>query len=68
MSINWEKIFNKYKGKWVALLEDQITVVGSGKTAKQALTEAEANGHKKTFLTRIPEKDIAFVGFFSIYK
>lgn len=63
MAIDWTKIYEKYKGLWVALLDDEKTVVGSGKTAKAAWEEAQRGGYKKPILTRMPEKLITYVGF-----
>lgn len=63
MAINWTKIYKKYKGLWVALLDDEQTVVGSGKTAKEAWEEAKRRGYKKPILTRMPEKLVTYVGF-----
>src|SRR6266496_3033437 len=31
---DWSKIYQKYKGMWVALKEDEVTVVGAGSTSK----------------------------------
>ena len=39
MAIDWTKNFKKYKGLWVALKKDQVTVVASGKTAKEVLEQ-----------------------------
>lgn len=44
MSIDWSKVYKKYKGLWVALKDDYITVVGSGKTPEEALKLAKKNG------------------------
>jgi hypothetical protein len=63
MAIDWTKIYKKYKGLWVALLDDEQTVVGSGKTAKEAWEEAKRKGYKKPILTRMPEKLVTYVGF-----
>ena len=63
MPIDWTKIYKKYKGLWVALKSDEQTVVASGKTAKEALEKAQAEGCKKPILTYMPEKLITYVGF-----
>ena len=59
---DWTKIQKKYKGLWVALLDDEQTVVGSGKTAKQAWGEAQGKGHKRPILTRMPKELVTYVG------
>lgn len=62
-SIDWTKIYKKYKGLWVALRDDEETVVGSGKTARDALEKARKNGYKDPILTRMPDKIAPYVGF-----
>ncbi len=62
MAIDWSQIFKKYRGLWVALLEDEKTVVASGKTAKEAWQKARKKGFAKPILTRMPEKLIPYVG------
>ena len=39
------------------------TVVGNGKTAKQAFEKAQKKGYKNPILTRMPEKLITYVGY-----
>ena len=63
MAIDWTKIYKKYKGLWVALKDDEKTVVGSGKTAKEALEKAQKMGYENPILTRMPEQLITYVGF-----
>lgn len=63
MAIDWTKIYKRYKGLWVALKADEITVVGSGKTAKEAWAQAQERGYKKPILTRMPEELVTYVGF-----
>ena len=62
MAINWTKLFNKHKGKWVALKDDEVTVVGSGKTIKMALAAARKKGHENPILFRVPTKLVLRVG------
>lgn len=63
MAIDWTKIYQQYKGLWVALKDDEKTVVGSGKTAKEAWEEAQRKGYKKPILTRMPEELVTYVGY-----
>lgn len=60
-SKNWTKIYNKYKGLWVALKQDEETVVGSGKTLKEAMEQAKEKGYERPIMTRVPEKPLTFV-------
>jgi len=63
MAIDWTKIYKKYKGLWVALEDDEKTVISSGKTAKEAWDKAIKKGYKKPILTHMPDKLVAYVGF-----
>lgn len=42
-----------YEGKWVAILEDEERVVGSGDTPIQAKAEAVANGYDGAALFKV---------------
>lgn len=61
-AIDWSKIYKKYKGLWVALLDDETTVVGSGRTLKEAKEVAKKKGYGNPIMTRMPERLIPFVG------
>lgn len=63
MAIDWTKIYKKYKGLWVALEDDEKTVIASGKTAKEAFLSAQEKGYEKPILTHVPEKLVGYVGF-----
>lgn len=63
MAIDWTNMYEKYKGLWVALKDDEVTVVSSGKTAEEALRKAREEGYENPILTRMPEKLVAYVGF-----
>jgi hypothetical protein len=60
--INWKAIYTNYKGLWVALDEDNETVVGSGQSPEQALDEAHIKGFSNAALTYVPEEVINFAG------
>ena len=59
---DWTKIYKKYKGQWVALASDEETVVGFGKTLKDALNKAKRGGHTDPIMTRMPNNLSPFVG------
>lgn len=63
MAIDWTKIYEKYKGLWVALKDDEKTVVASGKTAKEALNKAKEKGYENPILTFMPERLVTYIGF-----
>jgi hypothetical protein len=59
---DWTHLFEKYRGKWVALAADETTVLAAGTTAK----EVHADGLKRTrtpILYRVPDTLDAFVGY-----
>ena len=64
-AIDWSKISVKYKGLWVALKDDEVTVISSGKTLKEAAKKAEEKGFKNPIFTRFDSKPIyRFTGLF----
>ena len=63
MALDWTKIYKKYKGMWVALAPDEVTVVGSGKTLKEAITKAEKKGFMQPIVNRMPVTLTSYVGF-----
>jgi len=64
MIVNWTKIYKKYKGLWVALKDDEKSVVASGKTVKKVMERAKAEGYKEPILFRVPSKILPYVGSF----
>ncbi|MCX6703101.1 MAG: DUF5678 domain-containing protein [Candidatus Zambryskibacteria bacterium] len=62
MSKDWTKLYKKYKGLWVALASDEITVLASGKTVKEVILKAKKKTSDMPVLTRIPETLTAYVG------
>lgn len=62
MAIDWTKIYQQYKGLWVALLDDEQTVVASGKTLKDAIKEAQKKGFPQPIMMRIPTEIVPYIG------
>ena len=62
MAIDWTKIYEKYKGLWVPLKDDQVTVLASGKTAKEAWDKARETGYQKPILFRVPTEIVPYIG------
>ena len=56
---DWTHLFEKYRGKWVVLAEDETTVRGSGNTAREAYEAA----HRRGILYRVPSRLDYFVGY-----
>lgn len=65
-AIDWSKIYKKYKGLWVALLDDQQTVVGSGDSIERALAEARKKGYDDPIVMRMPSKILPYIGGFPV--
>jgi hypothetical protein len=62
MAKDWTHLFEKYRGKWVALAEDETTVLAAADTAK----EAYAAALKRTafpILHQVPETLDLFAGY-----
>jgi Family of unknown function (DUF5678) len=55
---DWTKIYQdpKYKGRWVALKDDEETIAASGKTAREAIEQAKQLGHPNAILMFVPVK------------
>lgn len=62
MAKDWTKIYKKYKGLWVALAEDEETVLGVGKTVREALVQAKKKSSQTPFLTRMLDSLASYVG------
>lgn len=63
MNTNLTKIFNKYKGLWVALDEPLKKVISSSKSAEKAYREALKKGYKKPTLFKVPQENLPYFGF-----
>lgn len=62
MPIDWTKLFRRFKGMWLALGDDETTVIASGKSAKEALENAKKKGVLSPILTRMPDRLEPYVG------
>lgn len=62
MAIDWTKLFKKYKGMWIALEDDEVTVISTGATAKVALDKAKKSGNNNPILFRVPNKVLPLIG------
>lgn len=60
--IDWTNIYKKYKGLWVALKNDEVTVITSGENAKETWEKAQKKGFKDPILMNVPKKLTYFVG------
>ena len=61
-TIDFTQILAKYKGQWVALDDDEITVISSGETAKDAQKGAISKGKGNPILFKVPTEVISYIG------
>lgn len=62
MPIEWTSIYRRFKGLWVALSDDEKTVIASGKTAKEVRDKARRKGHEVPIMARVPDRLSPYVG------
>ena len=62
MAIDWSKNFKKYKGLWVAMKNDEITVIASDRTAKGVLEKSCKKGLSDPILFKVPTEVIPQIG------
>ena len=60
---DFTKIYQEYRGKWVALDRTETKVLASSKKAQEALRQARTKGEKRPILMKIPEKFLSYIGF-----
>lgn len=63
MKIDLTKIYNKYKGLWVALDNSLKSVISADKDATKAYRKAIKQGYKKPTMFKVPLKNIPYFGF-----
>ena len=61
-AIDWTKIYKNYRGKWVALKDDEQTVVASGETLKEVMGESQKKGLFHPVVTQVPQEILPIVG------
>ncbi|OVE79314.1 hypothetical protein BVY00_00600 [bacterium G20] len=61
MAIDWTDLFKKYKGEWVALKDDEKTVIAHGKDVKKVWNDARKTV-PKPILMQVPTDVLAYVG------
>ena len=54
--IDWTLLYKKYKGLWVALKDDEVTVISSGETLNEAAGKAEKKGFRNPIFWSVPKK------------
>ena len=59
--IDLSKVLAKYRNCWVALSRDERKVIASGKTPKEALTQARLKGEADPILMWAPKEHSAYI-------
>lgn len=62
MAIDWTHIYKKYKGLWVGLKDDEVTVIASGETVKEVMDKSKKKGFNLPILFKVPTKIVPFIG------
>jgi len=62
MAIDWTQNFEQYKGLWVAMKDDQETVVAAAETLMDAKREADVQGYHDPIFFKVPIEIISYIG------
>ena len=65
-AIDWKPIYKAYRGKWVALQDDEITVIASADTLQEAYDKAIEAGYPKPVMTKMPENLMPIIGGYGV--
>jgi hypothetical protein len=60
--MNLTKVLKNYESRWVALSEDNQSILGYGNTAKEASDNAIAQGHSDFTLLYVQPSDLLYCG------
>ncbi len=61
-AIDWTDLYNSYAGQWVALEDDEKTVIASADSLDELLKIAEEEGEPDPIVHRVPERPEMIVG------
>ena len=59
---DWRELYKKYPGQWVALQQDEQTVVAAAPTLREAKQRAVEQGIAQPIMTKVPRDLRIFVG------
>ena len=59
---DWQELYKKYHGQWVALKEDEVTVIASGPVLRDVMKEARKQGYPEPHVAKMPTDLRIFVG------
>ena len=56
-------LYKKYKGQWVALKDDEVSVISHGIKAQVVWQAAVDKGYKNPILFKVPTRLTSYVGY-----
>ncbi len=59
---DWSKLYKQYRGQWVALNDDGVSVIASAPTLPELLQKAAKLGHAEPHVAKMPTDLRIFVG------
>ena len=59
---DWSNLYKQYKGQWVALGEDEQTVVAAAPTLREVMAAATRLGYATPHVVKMPSDLRIFVG------
>lgn len=59
---DWTELFKSFAGQWVALRDDEVTVIAYGKNIHKVLEKARNAGFDKPILIKVPTEMLPYVG------
>jgi hypothetical protein len=59
---DWRKLYEQHRGHWVALQEDEVTVIAAAPTLAEAKAKALKLGFSRPVMTKMPKDLSIFVG------
>ena len=61
-AIDLSTVYKKYRGLWVALIND-TEVVSADKSVRKVVEDAKKKGYDQPLLFKVPNNNLPFVGF-----
>lgn len=61
-AIDQTLLYQKYGGKWVALKDDKVTVISSGKKLDTVIRKAAEKGFKDPVFFKVPAENGIYIG------
>lgn len=55
-------LYKEYKGQWVALKDDEVSVISNGKNLKKVVEQAHKKGFENPILFKVPPSNISYIG------